>query len=79
MSPALAWTAVGGSFSRLKCAFVAGDGDGDGVAFAVGGDGELDEVGRAFFVGVGDEFVGGVVLGVGADVFVELIHGLDAG
>ncbi len=59
-------------------------GDGDGERGAVGGDLAVDGVGGAgvFEVAViGDAgFIGGVVLGfVGADVFVDLVDGLQGG
>ena len=56
---------------------VAGGGVEDGVGFAAGFDGEFEEVGGALFVLVGDVLVLGVVLAVGADVFVDLVHGDD--
>src|SRR5687767_6110692 len=58
---------------------MTGGGDADGVFGTVFGDGNFDGVGGAIFFGIGDMFRGGVVLGIGPKIFVDLVDGLDGG
>src|SRR5437899_6876691 len=61
----------------LISAFVACRRNGHRVAGAVRVDGKLDVISCALFGRVRDELVRGVVLGIRADVFVELVHRLN--
>ena len=58
---------------------MTGGRDADGVFGTVFGDGNFYRVGGAVFFEIGNEFGCGVALGIGSEIFVDLVDGLNGG